>query len=227
MNDLKDGVKSIFYSQAINLGIICLMIIVPFIYLIAGGNEAVEDAGLKIPVMILTILLIIAAIISFVFYIIGLIKVRKENDNFKKAFICLLVNIGANVLAYIIALQIPTAIFNFIGNVATILTMYFFLLGLITLFEKHNNSELVNKGKTLLLLFIIFYAIGTVMIFVSGLLPYTVETASDLLDVIANVLKIVVTVLLVLYLKKALLAFDYIDFSETPQEEVTEEQKEN
>ena len=226
--NLKEGIKKIYYSEIINLCILGFSFITSLIYLIGGGNDGVEEAGLKVPVMILAIFVIVAAIVAFVLYILGIVKIKDESKLFNYAFISVIVGIAANLFAYIFDNHIVTNIFFTISSVATLFAVYFLLNGLAEKFAKSNN-DLTLKAKKLAFLFLILYACGVLITFVSGLLPLDAESVTNILDMIGDTAEIVALCLLILYLKKAIPALDLVtDAKEEPmEEEIIVEEKEN
>ena len=224
---LKDGIQKIFYAEIINLCVLCFGFITSFIYLIGGGTEGVEESGLKVPLMILAILFVIALLVGFVLFVWGIVKIKDESKLFNYAFICLIVDLAVSLLAYVFDGRIMTTICNLVASVAAFLTVYFFLNGLVELFKSRGNDDLALKGAKLVLIYVILYAVGTLVNAVSGFLPYEAETVSSALDLVGSACEGAALVLIILYLKKVIPALDSLvdEKVEEPKEESPEPEK--
>ena len=219
--NISEGVKKLFYSEAISLGVLFLSLITSILYLGLGGYEAVEESGLKVLVMIFGILVLIASIVAFVFYLLGLNQAQKEDETFKKAFYCVIGNIVLTFISFFVGNRIVSGIFSLIENILSILAFYFVITALIELFE-NKNEDLVNKGKKLLLFYIIVFVAGALLRVISGFLPESAGVIVDALDAIGFLVEILGSILYCMYLYKSSTALLQLPVEEKVSEEQVE-----
>ncbi len=219
--NISEGVKKLFYCEAISLGVLFISLITSILYLALGGYEAVEESELKIPVMIIGVLVLVASLVAFVFYLLGLNQAQKEDETFKKAFYCVIANIVLTLISFFIGDRIVSGIFSLIENVLSILAFYFVITALIKIFE-NNNEDLVIKGKKLLLFYIIVFVAGALLRVISGFLPESAGVVVDALDAIGFLVEILGSILYCMYLYKSSTALLQVPEEEKVKEESIE-----
>ena len=105
-----------------------------------------------------SVLLILTAVLSF----LGYYQASKDEPEFKKSMICILLFGAFSVIGPL--LKVPngmiSTIFNSAGTIFDMFVVIYATSGLINLSEKYERSDLAKKGETILRFFVVTYIIS-------------------------------------------------------------------
>ena len=203
-----EGTKKIYYSVLCSLGTLAISIITIII-----GAFATEDSKTALLFLgLLSGLTLIIALTGFILQIIGCSECGKEQKMFTYALYAAIAAIVFTALAAIIKVTFIKNLFDLLGDISSLLITLLIIRGLMLLFADLNDIEMVNKGRSVLLIFIIAYAASAVIDFVGGILPlmHITGTAILVLGLIAALIAIVAALFYFIYLKQAI---NHLEFS--------------
>ena len=123
-----------------------------------------------IGIVLLSIGILVLGIIATVFTLIGLKKCSAdEPKNFNIAFFAAIAVLALGVLAGVLtAVPVIANIMRALSNIANVCVFVFTVTGISELAQKLNRADLVNLGKTILILMVAGSVLSIVGTFVSG-----------------------------------------------------------
>ena len=204
-----NGLKKIYIGILLQLVVMGIGALASLISLIFGDSEGF----VAVFAVILSILVILAIIASYVFQLIGTFKNKDIDQNFLYAFICLIVCVVMAVLNFIVSNRILSSINSLLGTAASILAVYFVLTGCVNLIKEFNNEELTSKTLKARLFIMILLGVAGVISFVSIIMRGGERTVMGILSIIEALVTLAAYVIYFLYLKR-LIALEPINEAE-------------
>ena len=204
-----NGLKKIYIGILLQLVVMGIGALASLISLIFGDSEGFG----AVVMVIMTVLMLLAMIASYVFQLIGTFKNKEIDQNFLYAFICLLVCVVMAVLNFIVSNRILSSINSLLGTAASILAVYFVLTGCCNLIKEFNNEELTSKTLKARLFIMILLGVAGVISFVSIIMRGGERTVMGILSIIEALVTLAAYVIYFLYLKR-LLALEPINEAE-------------
>ena len=204
-----NGLKKIYIGILLQLVVMGIGALASLISLIFGDSEGFG----AVVAVILSILVILAIIASYVFQLIGTFKNKDIDQNFLYAFICLIVCVVMAVLNFIVSNRILSSINSLLGTAASILAVYFVLTGCCNLIKEFNNEELTSKTLKARLFIMILLGVAGVISFVSIIMRGGERTVMGILSIIEALVTLAAYVIYFIYLKR-LLALEPINETE-------------
>ena len=204
-----NGLKKIYIGILLQLVVMGIGALASLISLIFGDSEGFG----AVVMVIMTVLMLLAMIASYVFQLIGTFKNKEIDQNFLYAFICLIVCVVMAVLNFIVSNRILSSINSLLGTAASILTVYFVLTGCVNLIKEFNNEELTSKTLKARLIIMILLGVAGVISFVSIIMRGGERTVMGILSIIEALVTLAAYVIYFLYLKR-LLALEPINEAE-------------
>ena len=199
----KKGIGQIFTAEILALLSAIFIIIGTIISvigtatLIAGGidgAEAAMGAGVAGGVVgiIVSFVGAIFSLIGFILYIVGVGNAAKDEDNFKKAMLFLVLALVCSIVsAFTTAIPVLAIILKVLGSLFELISTIMVIGGICTLANKLGKSEVEQKGQFVLKLIVVIILLSIVFNLI-GLIP-TIATGviAGILSIIAAVLSIV------------------------------------
>ncbi|MBO4667499.1 MAG: hypothetical protein J5666_05185 [Bacilli bacterium] len=204
-----NGLKKIYIGILLQLVVMGIGALASLISLIFGDSEGFG----AVVMVIMTVLMLLAMIASYVFQLIGTFKNKEIDQNFLYAFICLIVCVVMAVLNFIVSNRILSSINSLLGTAASILAVYFVLTGCVNLIKEFNNEELTSKTLKARLIIMILLGVAGVISFVSIIMRGGERTVMGILSIIEALVTLAAYVIYFLYLKR-LLALEPINEAE-------------
>ena len=194
-----NGIKKIYTAEILSV-ITSVIAIIASISLIVGLNGAdkgdITDgiAAAFVGGGALLIISAIIAIVAFILNVVGISKASTDEPIFKKAMMWLIISIVGSIVSGFFqegsALQL---IFNLVYQVGNILVTLFVIDGITSLGSKLGKTSLVNKGKSLKSMILVFYVISLILTIIEGFL-----TNNDTTVVIGGVHGIIALIVLII-----------------------------
>lgn len=210
------GVKRIFTAQILQLigsicGVIGLLIVVGG--LAAAGITKGSDAGIAALVggsiggVMLIIAYIVLVIIAFIMQLVGIINARHDEDSFKSALICLIIEIIAPVIGgfFMNTNATVTSLFTTFGNLMGLFVTIFIISGIIKLADQLNRGDVSTKGSNILKIIIVIAGLSLILSIVSSfmLTNIAIMVTAMILLAVALVLSVVQYIMFLTLLAKA------------------------
>lgn len=208
------GVKKIFTAEILDLiATICLIVgaIMALVLVASAGAESVSGAavgGLGTTIFMGAAFVLI--IIAYIFKMIGMKRAGRDEERFNTAFIFAIFALILTVVGSVIqSITGTTTIWDdLIKTIATLFELFvtlYIVNGIQALAQKLNHDELVAKGQTYYILFIILY----ILRLIASVLPVffgvsaTAVMISGIMVLVAAVLSLVVYIVYLSLLSKA------------------------
>lgn len=209
------GVKKLFTAEILNLigtlcGIIGLGIIA--VGIAAAGVNGQTDAGMAALVggaaggMIFVIAYVVLVTIAFILHLVGIINARHDEESFKSALICLILNLVAMVCSGIFTSINTTvaSLFYTFGNLMNLFVTLFIISGIIKLADQLNRGDVSAKGSNILKIIVVIAALGLVISIVSSFIMSTAAMVTAMiLMAVALILSVVQYIMFLTFLAKA------------------------
>ena len=198
------GVKKIFTAEILGLIAVILLLVAAVMALVAKGgaeqgvDEAVVVGGIGAAALGLPALVLM--VITFILNIVGLNAGAKDEPKFRTALTWVIIGIVASVVSGLNVSWLQGAC-ETLGNLANILITIYVVQAIVSLSEKKMDEGMKAKGKRLLTIILVVYALATIAQ-VLGDFVVTGKVGA-ILAVVALVLGIVQYVLYLSYLSKA------------------------
>ena len=193
------GVSKIFIAQLLVLVAEVVAIVVNSLY--AAQNNTVNGliAGLGVAVGVITI-------IAFILNLLGLIDAKKDEGAFGTALFIVIAGIVLSCISVAFPADGTAAeVFKQLSNICEVLVTFYVITGIINLAKKLNDGEMAAKGKKIITMVVVAWALAIIAGLVGGLLKgneAAVAVAAILL-LIGAVVGTIAVILYVLYLAKA------------------------
>ncbi|WP_405343500.1 hypothetical protein [Ruminococcus sp.] len=172
------GIKRIYTAEILKLiGYICLILaaIVGVVALAAPGDEASGAAetlslGGFIGAIVLVVAFAILMITAFIMNLIGYIKARNDNENFKTALVFLIVGIVFTGISVFVINNGLSSILYSLSTLSETLSTIFVIAGVMQIARQLGREDISKKGTTVLKLIITTEVISFILSFISTFL---------------------------------------------------------
>ena len=202
------GVLKLFVAEIISIAAAVVGLVTAILANIPNLNIAAPAA--------LGTVSIVALIVAFVLQLIGLIQASRDEYNFRAALFVVIVAIVLSIVNSVLtalpdqntALTLVEAFLEAFSKVASIIVIVLVLGGIANLAEKLHNSEMAEKGHTLVFWVVLLFAISVLF----GLFPnfFVFNPVGDgwsifftIITILAAVIELVVYINVLVYLYKA------------------------
>lgn len=197
-----DGVKKIYLSAILEL-IGTIVIVIGSFITIADffSGDMLASASTASGVAVLVIFGGLFILVGFIISIIGINTASKDEEKFKIP----LMFVTVQICIIVIKMFVPEGFSNvlsLIGNILSLLVMFFVFDSIITIAEKNNNEEMVEKGRALRNFITILYIVSVAMSVIVLCLINDPETIL-IISLIASILSVVPYILYAIYLGNA------------------------
>ena len=208
------GVKKIFTAEILDLIATICLIVGAIMALVLVASVSAESAGGAIAGGLGTTVFMIAAIvlviIAYIFKLIGIKRAGRDEERFNTAFIFAIFALILTVVGNVITTMTGTTTIwdDLVKTIATLFELFvtlYIVNGIQALAQKLNHDELVAKGQTYFILFIILYIlrlIANVLPVFFGVSPAAL-TISGIMVLVAAVLSLIVYIVYLSLLSKA------------------------
>lgn len=197
----KSGIGKLYVAEILALALALLTILMGIIAVVAIAKLNESLAGVA---GVLAIIAMLGAIVYLVIRIIGLIDAGKDEQAFKTALYCVVGALGISVLNFILGIakagSVVTTIVGLIGDILSLLGAVYTIIGVRNLAQKVNRSDVADFSRITMYLVVGATLLGIVLGFIGGVIPEGV--ASQVIEVIAAVISIVVEVVFIALLSK-------------------------
>ena len=201
----KKGIGQIFTAEILQLVSAIFMVIGTIITvagtatLIAGGLDGMETAMGAGAVggifgVVMTVVGGILAFVGFILYIVGVGNASKDEDNFKKAMLFLVLGLVCSLVSAFtttVAGGIVSVVLRILGELFQLISTILVINGISVLANKVGNSKVEQKGHFTLKLIAIIIIISIVMSLISLIPAVAVGVIAGILNIVASILSIV------------------------------------
>ena len=201
----KKGIGQIFTAEILQLlsaifSIIGIIIsVVGTASLIAGGLEGADvamGAGLAGGVVgvIMTVVGGIVAFIGFILYIVGVVNTSKDEDNFKKALLFLILGLVCTLIASFtttVAGGVLALILKVLGMLFDLISTILVINGISVLANKVGNAAVEKKGQFTLKLITVIIILSIVISLITLIPAVAAGVIAGILSIVATVLSII------------------------------------
>ena len=188
-----EGIKKIFLSEILMLIASIVTIVGAVVSLVSITQSGVSTANLAL-IGVFVIVFAIAAIVAFILNIVGLAKAKKDESNFKTAYILTLVGIVVSVVSSFFGNDKDLSdFFNVAIDLIWLLVTCFIVIGIVNLANQMKNTAVATKGNRLLKLIICVQVLALVIKIGSIIcaIANVGQTVPAILTLVAGVLTIV------------------------------------
>ncbi len=201
----KKGIGQIFTAEILALLAAIFMVIGTIISvvgtatLLAGGLEGAEaamGAGLAggIVGIIMSVVGAIFSLIGFILYIVGVGNAAKDEDNFKKAMLFLVLALVCSLISGFtttVAGGVLSIILRVLGQLFELISTILVINGITTLANKVGNSKVESKGQFTLKLIAIIIILSIVFSLIALIPAVAAGVIAGILSIIASILSII------------------------------------
>ncbi len=213
----KKGIGQIFTAEILQLlaaifTIIGLVMSITGVAAIVGGGLAESDTAMVggaiggVVGVIMTVVGAIFALIGFILYIVGVGTAAKDEENFKRALICLVLALVTSLVgAFTNGIPVLAGIMRILSAVFTLISAISVINGIIILAGKVNNAAVEKKGQTtmkLVIVILVLAIIANVIAMITGaVLGSAADPSAAMLTgagttiIISSVMQLIATVL--------------------------------
>ncbi len=194
----KKGIGQIFTAEILQLlsaifAIIGTIITITGIAAIIGGAATGTDVAMggglagSIVGIIMTVIGAIFALIGFILYIVGVGTAGKDEENFKKAFMFLILGLICSIIgAFTGAVPVLAGILKIASAVFSLASAIFVINGIIVLAGKVGNAKVEKKGQTTLKLVIVILVLSIVAHVIAMITALVFGSANDITAAMVN-----------------------------------------
>lgn len=202
------GVKKLFSAEILDLIASLLLLIVAVLGYIAAKSPEESDAfyASATLIAILGLAAVGMLLLSLLLQLIGIIQASKDEDEFKKAVLAILVSIVLSIVVSIFKEQFPLgeSLYEALSPVISFYISAKVITGIMNLALGLEQRSMINLGKVLLvLLFIILIAQVAPQLYKLIFAKNLEETVSSAIDSGVSVVRFLRNVLNIVYLSKA------------------------
>ena len=224
-----NGVKKIFTSEIFSIiAAVCLIIGAIFLVIAAGAaseGSAAGTAGFGIPGLVFLFAAVVLDILCIIFLLIGLKRAGHDEDSFNSGFVFAIIMLVVTVIGGCLT----TVADGMISNIATVVSS---LLGIFVIFSVTQGvsnlatalgrEDLVNQGKTVNTLYLVFIILSMIANLISVFIKSD-NIWSGILALIAAIVSLVAYIIYLVFLGKARNMLENAKDDVAPVEEVTAE----
>ena len=202
------GVTLLWVSALIGIIVAAVAFVGAVISGVAVDNEGTKTAGLSIVGGAG-----IAGLVLFILELVGLFKAKQDEKHFGLALFAILFGIIFGVIGSILGsinndiVKLVGTFFDLASSLASLATMTFIFMGIMSLANQLGDGEMVIKGQRLIRIIWIVFALSVLLSFVGTVLPKNVgdwvKIVVAIFAIASSILEIVSTVLTFLYYGKA------------------------
>ncbi len=208
-----EGVKKIFLSEILTL-IAGVLAVIGAIAALAGSaiavgiadtadmsDEAVAQvAGGAVAAVgvggVVALIGGIIMIVAFIIYLIGVNKAKKDNDNFAKAFMWVIISlIFSIIVGFFSATPTVGPILSACSSVVSCLATFYIVNGIADLADQLGNSAVAGTARTLIKVLFVVYALQVIASLIGGFasgLSLILSIVATILGVIANIVYLII-----------------------------------
>lgn len=204
------GVKKLFTAEILSLiSTLAMIIAVCLAVVAAAGSNAQNVTSGTIAAGMGTIILMAAAavlaIIAGILALIGLINASKDEIAFKTALIATIISLVAAVIMGIFSrYSVVQSICQCIQNIMSVVVTVFVIQGIINLAGRLKEREVAAKGKTLMTILIVIFALAFVASLISAIFGGALaSTIAGIIALVALVLDLIGYIIYLTLLAKA------------------------
>ena len=203
-NALK-GVKKLYTAQILSLIVTIALIGTAFAAMFTIGAAQADAMEIGVASLGITAVLALAAsvlaIIALVMKIVGLNAGAKDEPLFKTALSFAVAGIAVNALNFFLSSETVQRIASTFAPVAEVLLIYYVVSAIRSLADKLGDSEVAEKGKTVITIVYVTFGVGIL----AQVLSQFVLTGkvAEWVEIVGYVLEIVEFVVYLSYLAKA------------------------
>ena len=207
--------KKIFTAEILKLiGTLCGIIGIAIVAagVAAAGITGKTDAGMAalaggtVGGMLFVVAYLVLVTIAFILHLVGIINARHDEDSFKSALICLILNL-VSMFCFGIFTNINTTVaslFYSFGNLMHVFVTLFIISGIIKMADKLNRGDISAKGSNILKIIVVIAALSLLISIVSSFIMSSAAMVTALiLMAVALVLCIVQYIMFLSFLAKA------------------------
>lgn len=188
----KKGIGQIFTAEILQLlaaifAVIGIVMTITGAAAIFGGGVAGSDTAMVggaiggVVGIIMTVVGAIFALIGFILYIVGVGTAAKDEENFKRALICLvLALITSLVAAFTSGIPVLSGILTILSTLFTLISAISVINGIIVLAGKVNNAAVEKKGQSTLKLVICILVLSIVANVIALITGAVLGSATDI-----------------------------------------------
>ncbi len=188
----KKGIGQIFTAEILQLlaaifAVIGTVMTITGAAAIFGGGVAGSDTAMVggaiggVVGIIMTVVGAIFALIGFILYIVGVGTAAKDEENFKRALICLvLALITSLVAAFTGGIPVLSGILTILSTLFTLISAISVINGIIVLAGKVNNAAVEKKGQSTLKLVICILVLSIVANVIALITGAVLGSATDI-----------------------------------------------
>ncbi|MCR5564659.1 MAG: hypothetical protein K6F59_02530 [Gammaproteobacteria bacterium] len=214
-----EGVKKLYYSAICSLATTAFSVgaaLFAILGIDGSSTFSVLVAGLFGGVAL------ILALAALIFEILGCYECSKEKQEFKYALYAAIAAIIFTGVAAIFAKAFIGSVLDFLGSISSFLVTILIIRGLMSMFKDLDDTEMIEKGKKVLLIHSIAYVSAAVIEFLSGILKKLEVKVFvvTLLSLIAGIIAIISIVFYLTYIKESITHLDFSTFKPQSQDVV-------
>lgn len=205
-----NGVKKLFTAEILSLiSTVAMIIAICLAVVAAAGSNAQNVTSGTIAAGMGTIILMAAAavlvIIAGILALIGLIQASKDEVAFKTALIATIISLVAAVIMGIFSrYSVVQSICQCIQNIMSVVVTVFVIQGIINLAGRLKEREIAAKGKTLMTILIVIFALAFVASLISAIFGGALaSTIAGIIALVALVLDLIGYIIYLTLLAKA------------------------
>lgn len=205
-----NGVKKLFTAEILSLiSTFAMIIAVCLAVVAAAGSNAQNITSGTVAAGMGTIILMAAAavlaIIAGILALIGLIQASKDEVAFKTALIATIISLVAAVIMGIFSrYSVVQSICQCIQNIMSVVVTVFVIQGIINLAGRLKEREIAAKGKTLMTILIVIFALAFVASLISAIFGGALaSTIAGIIALVALVLDLIGYIIYLTLLAKA------------------------
>ena len=202
------GVTLLWVASLIGIVITALAFVGALISGIKLDSEAGKNAGLGIVGGAS-----IAGLVLFILELVGLFQAKKDERAFHLSLMAILFGIIFGVISGIFnafdnsVLKLISKFFDVASSIASLASLSFIFMGIMSLANQLGDAEMVKKGQRLLRIVWFVFALSILLSFIGAVLPSNigdwVKIVVAIFAIISAILEVVATVLEFLYYSKA------------------------
>ncbi len=205
-----NGVKKLFTAEILSLiSTVAMIIAICLAVVAAAGSNAQNVTSGTVAAGMGTIILVAAAavlvIIAGILALIGLIQASKDEVAFKTALIATIISLVAAVIMGIFSrYSVVQSICQCITNIMSVVVTVFVIQGIINLAGRLKEREIAAKGKTLMTILIVIFALAFVASLISAIFGGALaSTIAGIIALVALVLDLIGYIIYLTLLAKA------------------------
>lgn len=204
------GVKKLFTAEILSLiSTLAMIIAVCLAVVAAAGSNAQNVTSGTIAAGMGTIILMAAAavlaLIAGILALIGLINASKDEIAFKTALIATIISlVAAGIMGIFSRYSVVQSICQCIQNIMSVVVTVFVIQGIINLAGRLKEREIASKGKTLMTILIVIFALAFVASLISAIFGGALaSTIAGIIALVALVLDLIGYIIYLTLLAKA------------------------